>query len=1439
MADSLFDNRYRYDFIYPRGRSGETLRAVDTQQDNRPVVIKRPAPNDAPPIRGGQEVSILNERKALMRLEGHPALTELLGDGQFFVGGMLHQYIVMERADGEIVANTVLERARNGERMPELETFVIIDHLLDLLQNAHTQEIVHNDVDAKHLFWNRDRYSLKVIDWGNAVFLEGDEVTAQGVSRQSDVFQVGELLYFIVSGGGRADLPRDAEADFAVEFGVDTDRVPDPLKTIISKALHPNPNLRYANIEDLRSALTSYYAPFERDRDSILNRIEERLQRELSKNELSGLLEILEPVLESDPGYPAARQTRIELENRTRDLEVEADLDAVHIYMEGANWERAVVVLKELREWAGPQTLALVELLLECSILLLDSQLPTTSSTIQNAMGLIFDSQPNQAAHLLMTQDTPDDDARRLQWLLAERISSHFPEVILLRPNLFRLELALSSLEVEGVNISEARALFAEIYDILDQQSTSDVAELRDNYRAIVDRLSTLNELLSTVMVQQRLSNRRLPLSSLERAMNAAMALADNMHIIGKQATSSPRDAIGALDSSRAIEPISPAWNSITSMLNTLYELLQSYQTYVPAADGNDLNNWFITAEKDLSPFLKRLFDEMLVRMVEGVRIASEAWQSYAKTTLTGNRTDSVRALAKAAQAVGTISPTLSGWLNQLRSVVDGTHYIERHAIHGGLGRALADGWEAFDHGHIADAERLGQQAYEIARNDTERSAASRLLELAKSVRDWVERNGVSDEARTQALLRTIESSYLPEELERRNNFAIQMPSPETYLKAMGKGIIEIYNRSSSAALRLYFVDCILNGTLEAHESHLDDAIFWRDAALNVLGENSSRHLAVRTLNEFVNRQRDMLTGAALLNKMTGSHTLQDLEKIRRTLEENPQARTLSGGISSLRELELALRDWSDGEFRAAGLKLENAINNLGDLEKSGLDLTPYHNWLNELQTATAELHTLARSLRQTIERRPAEPDPFILQAHQRMVILTNRLLGEPRTAQMQLWLETYQQFLDTYTNPDIRRSARLEIFNEHFRAMFIDRHPAYPLYRHWYDLTNNAPEFPAPPTDDPTPRLSEDEPNLETTIPPTFKAETPYVEPMPARHQGRFHIPLGGIILILAILLIGVVTLVVLNSQPESSTPNIAVTLSDTPDPRWLTATTDGQTRAAIIQVDPTEEVTHTPNAKTTGPFVFASPTLLPIINEPSETPEDTAEPTATATETPTTTATHSPTPTNTLTPTLPVNGLQGWQNVLALPARMADVPWDVEIFSLLPEGGTWRLGTGEETPGDELQITFPPETLDLFYGNNAPARIRRTEATLSLASFNPTLLDSEDVFFGLMLQDVNDPTQRAGIYIQVVNLNVLNLFQRIGDQKPVFVRQLSVNNILTRIRIEHDPITGDITVFLGNALVGEPIPFVSPEASLQPVLFVKDGGVIVNVTNWRVGLR
>lgn len=1451
MADSLFDNRYRYDYIYPRGRSGETLRALDTQQNERPVVIKRPAPNDAPPIRAGQEVSILNERKALTRLAGHDVLTEFLAEGQFFVGGMPHQYIVMERAQGMIIADEVLERARSGERLPALEMLVIIDHLLDLLQLAHARDIVYNDVDAKHLFWDREHYCLKVIDWGNAVFLEGDEVTPQGVSRQSDIFQVGELVYFIVTGGRRAEIPRDASGEFRLDFGDDAARVDIDLQNLISRAVHPNARMRYASISDLRRDLATLRAPLERDRDTIVEQVNERLRRDLSKNELHRLLETIEPALRVDPGHPAARRAESEINDRLRDLAVSADLDAVRMYMEGGNWSRAADLLGELRDDAGTQTSAVVALLLDCCLLLIESDVHETPDAIYEALLMIFDGKPNEAAHILLTADNPSSEVRKLQWLMAERISSRVPDVLLLRPNLYRLELALNGMAGDGgVNIDDARALLAETQTLINElsnQRTADLSRLRDSYRDVVDRLTTLNKLLATVVVQRRLPNRKLPLTALDRALNAAMALADNMHVIGKQATSSPRDAMAALDSSRVIDPTNGLWDSIERLLNNLYELLQSYQIYVPAADGSDTESWLAGARKDLTPFTERLFDEMLAGMVSGLELAAAAWSDYADSVVRGDRMNAVTQLVRAADAVGTVSPTLSGWLNQLHTVIDGAQYIERHAVHGGLGRALADGWEAFDRGRLPDAERLGKQAVEIARTETQRESAERLLRLAVIAREWVERNGAASSERSESALNTVNALLTPDQARMRDDFAAQMPGKDTYLRAMNKGLIDLFNRSSTAATRLYFFECILLGTLEAHDANLDDARFWREVAVRALGEHGQRHAATRSLEEFIERRRDINEGAALINGVHDKYALPTLDKTRRKLEENAQARVLAGGIHSLRELEAALRDWSDGEFRPAGLKLENALKALKEAEQTAaVDLSAYRGWINELTAVSAELHTLARQMRQTIERRPAEPADIVREAHRQLAAVTADLLGENYAAQLNQWHETYESFLATYTNESIRRSAKLARFNELFRAMFIDRHPAYALYRHWYDLTDSAPEFPAPPTDDPTPRIDEEE-----VIPEDEYRGSKYADPEPPppeaveevesdgkRPRSRFFLFIvGGLVLLLA----GAFVLAAVLSD-DGGLLGGEVLVTATPGE----ADDESETAAALL-VDPesTDEVDST--GVTDDMLTLITPTLVTQVPPTATTvPTDTpipatntpAPPTATFTPGATDTPAPTATPTITPTPTLPPEGLQGWQELLPVFSRIDELPWTTEAFAPGAAAGSWRLGSGNPVVGERIDITLSDDLIDLYFGNDAPDRIRRTDATLALTTYDPVLLDTDDVYFGLLLRSVEDESVQVGLHIQVVNLNVINLWIQDGDE-ITFASQRSVNAIIARVRLERDASTGRVTVFFNDAQVGTALDFVRPDEPVQPVLFVKDGGVIVNVTNWRIGLR
>src|SRR5258708_11070539 len=118
--DSLFDNRYRIDHVYPRGRSGEVLRAYDTLNDDLPVLIKRPALQDAPPMRAGQEQNILNEKRALEKMAGHPAVSELLYTGIFRLGGQAQHYIVLDEVPGQSLEELVTSLAAQADYLPRL-----------------------------------------------------------------------------------------------------------------------------------------------------------------------------------------------------------------------------------------------------------------------------------------------------------------------------------------------------------------------------------------------------------------------------------------------------------------------------------------------------------------------------------------------------------------------------------------------------------------------------------------------------------------------------------------------------------------------------------------------------------------------------------------------------------------------------------------------------------------------------------------------------------------------------------------------------------------------------------------------------------------------------------------------------------------------------------------------------------------------------------------------------------------------------------------------------------------------------------------------------------------------------------------------------------------------------------------------------------------------
>src|SRR5205085_1808397 len=108
---------------------GEVLRAFDTLNNDQPVIIKRPALQDAPPMRAGQEQNILNEKRALERLGGHPSIPKLHQMGIFRVSGQAQHYIVLDEALGVQLDVLVRDLSERGYRLPDLEMLVIFDAL--------------------------------------------------------------------------------------------------------------------------------------------------------------------------------------------------------------------------------------------------------------------------------------------------------------------------------------------------------------------------------------------------------------------------------------------------------------------------------------------------------------------------------------------------------------------------------------------------------------------------------------------------------------------------------------------------------------------------------------------------------------------------------------------------------------------------------------------------------------------------------------------------------------------------------------------------------------------------------------------------------------------------------------------------------------------------------------------------------------------------------------------------------------------------------------------------------------------------------------------------------------------------------------------------------------------------------------------------------------
>ncbi|MBE2268145.1 MAG: hypothetical protein IAE80_07910, partial [Anaerolinea sp.] len=218
--------------------------------------------------------------------------------------------------------------------------------------------------------------------------------------------------------------------------------------------------------------------------------------------------------------------------------------------------------------------------------------------------------------------------------------------------------------------------------------------------------------------------------------------------------------------------------------------------------------------------------------------------------------------------------------------------------------------------------------------------------------------------------------------------------------------------------------------------------------------------------------------------------------------------------------------------------------------------------------------------------------------------------------------------------------------------------------------------------------------------------------------------------------------------------------------------------------------------------------------------------------TRTPTHTFTPSNTPTATITPspTLPPEGLRGEQNLLP-SALLAANP---ELYTLGQDGTYWRMGVGSPSTNPVYTLALPADMLDTTFGNNAASRITSVEALIELATWNPPLVLDNAVYFGVMLQAVDDPAQMVGVQLNLISDGVFNIAQRVGDDVTL-IAQRSLNGNQARIRLTRD--NNLVALYVNNEQIGAALELDQPE--VLPAIYVKEGGVIIHIRAWEVILR
>ncbi len=249
------------------GRQGEVFRAVDTRLDREVALkfLKPPAP-------GATAENLLSEARLLARVR-HPNVVTVHGAEQ--LDGRVALW--MELVAGDTL-DTIVQR---GGPMSAAEAALIGSDLCRALAAVHAAGLVHRDIKAQNVMREAGgRYVLMdfglghdvaaagaVRSAGTPLYLAPEVFEGHAATVQSDLYAVGVLLYYLVSGqfpvrGWSVPEIVDAHRGNARRRLADvrTD-LPAAFIAVVERATHHDPAQRFRSATDMGDALAALVAP--------------------------------------------------------------------------------------------------------------------------------------------------------------------------------------------------------------------------------------------------------------------------------------------------------------------------------------------------------------------------------------------------------------------------------------------------------------------------------------------------------------------------------------------------------------------------------------------------------------------------------------------------------------------------------------------------------------------------------------------------------------------------------------------------------------------------------------------------------------------------------------------------------------------------------------------------------------------------------------------------------------------------------------------------------------------------------------------------------------------------------------------------------------------------------------------------------------------------